>query len=161
MELSDCGLRHHVLLPCQKGGPALPVTRDEKWVHHFTPEMKSASKQRIVKGDMKRREKDWPPKFTSWRFGTTGHTVGGIHIIRCHDNKGDFNTLMCIQKAIKKECSGELSQCVILLHNNITPHKVQLVMFLLNNFYRDAFEHPTHSLDPTSSDYYLFANLHW
>ena len=27
------------------------VTGDEKWVHHFTPEMKVASKQWVTKGD--------------------------------------------------------------------------------------------------------------
>ncbi len=54
----------------------LIITRDEKWVHYFTPEMKSASKQWVVKGDnhpVKVSEKE-RLKFTSQCFGTTkGH----------------------------------------------------------------------------------------
>ncbi len=50
---------------------------------------------------------------------------------------------------------------MILLHDNVRPHKAQLITFLLNNFYWDMTGYRAHSPNLTPFDYYLFTNHQW
>ncbi len=52
------------------------VTGEEKWVHHFTPKMKSASTQLVAKGD------DCPLK-TEWE-----RSAGKVYLMTFWDNQG-------------------------------------------------------------------------
>ncbi len=120
------------------------VTGDEKWVHHFTAEMKSASRQWVGKGD------ECPVKAKCER------SVGKVQLTAFWDNEGIFleeyapkgvtitrelyfDTLMRVQEAIKKKRPGKLSHKVFLIHDNTTPHTAGLITSLLSDFWWDVF----------------------
>lgn len=71
-----------------------------------------------------------------------------------------FDTLLCLRNAVKRKRSGKLSQGVLLIHDNTTPHKAAIITFLLDNFGWDVFQYPAHSPDLPPSYYQLFPNLH-
>ncbi len=141
------------------------VTGDEKWVHHFTPEMKSASQQWVGKGD------ECPMKAKCER------SAGKVHLTAFWDNEGIllekyapkgitvtrelyFDILMRLREAIKKKCPRKLSRNVFLIHDNVTPHMAGLITSLLADFWWDVFQHPAYSPDLALSDYHLFPALH-
>ncbi len=101
------------------------ITGDEKWFHHFTPEMKSASQQWVGKGD------ECPVKAKCER------SAGKVHLTAFWDNEGIlleeyapkgvtitrklyFDTLMRLREAIKKKHPGKLLRKVFLIHDNAT-----------------------------------------
>ncbi len=141
------------------------VTGDEKWVHHYTPEMKNVLKQWVAEGE------DPPLKVKCER------SAGKVNLTSFWDNKGIllqeytdrttnqqtyFDTMMNLRIVIKEKRRGKLLKEVVPIHNNEIPHKAHLILNLITDFGWDIFGHPPHSLNFAPSDYYLSAHLrHW
>ncbi len=107
------------------------VTGNEKWVHHYTPEMKNVAKQWVAEGED-------PPLKAKHEPST------GVH--RLHNQSETyFDTMMNLRITIKKKQRGKLSKGVVLIHNNAIPHKARLIQNLIADFAWDVFGHPLHS----------------
>ncbi len=139
------------------------ITGDEKWAIHFT--WKSASKQCVANGG------NCPVK-VKW-----DRLAGKVNLTVFWDNQGIqleeyvqksvkimketyFDFFLHLWEAIKKKYPSKQSRGMILLHDKARAHKVQLIMFLLNDFHWDMLGHPIHSSDLTPSNYHLFARIH-
>jgi len=154
-------------LYCEEGEKLFDriVTGDEKWVHHYTPEMKSASRQ------WKTTDDPTPVKAKNQRSAgkvllTTFWDAEGILLEEYMEPKQTvnqetyFDTLMRLRQAIKHKRPGKLSEKVLLIHDNARPHTAKLIQLLLRDFKWQIFAHPAHSPDLAPSDYHLFPNLH-
>ncbi|GFS15857.1 histone-lysine N-methyltransferase SETMAR [Elysia marginata] len=82
-----------------------------------------------------------------------GHTAnaGG-------DFLGNCQTLDKLREAIRRKRPGQLTNGVILQHDNATPHTARVTQGWLEKYGREILPHPTHSPDLAPSDY-LFGPL--
>jgi len=139
------------------------VTGGEKWVHHFTPEMKSASRQWVGEGDprpVKAKRERSARKVNLTAFWDSEGILLQEYSTSTTNQHTYHDTLLRLRKAIQTKRPGKLSRTVVLLHNNATPHKARKIQDLLRSFKWDVFPHPAHSPDLAPSDFHLFAHLH-
>ncbi|GFR68206.1 histone-lysine N-methyltransferase SETMAR [Elysia marginata] len=74
-----------------------------------------------------------------------GHTANAV---------GDF-----LGEAIRRKRPGQLTNGVILQHDNARPHTARVTQGWLEKYGWDILPHPPHSPDLTPSDYHLFGPL--
>jgi histone-lysine N-methyltransferase SETMAR len=64
-----------------------------------------------------------------------------------------------LRYAIQNRRRGQLSSCVMLLHDNARPHASARTQAMLQEFGWEGFEHPAYSPDLAPSDFHLFPKL--
>ncbi len=64
-----------------------------------------------------------------------------------------------LRKAIKEKHRGKLSDGVILLPDNATPHKARQTCELLHRFKWEVWQHPPYSPDLAPCDFHVFGKL--
>src|SRR5579862_8085227 len=140
------------------------VTGDETWVHYLTPETKRDSMA------WKHSNSPPPKKFkivpsAKKLMATVFWDHRGPLLIE-YMEKGKTvnaeqycNTLDKLRKVIRKRRPRLLSDGVILLHDNATPHTAAHTREWLDLHNWEILEHPPHSPDLAPSDFHLFGPL--
>lgn len=139
-------------------------TGDEKWVHHYTPELKAASKQWVL------RDEGCPKKAKIER------SAGKVYLTCFWDSQGIllqeyqlkgfttnkdmyFNILIRLKEAILLKRPRKLSRKILFMHDNAPEHRVGLFQGLLKDFCWDTLLHPAYFPDLAECDFYLFPQL--
>lgn len=140
------------------------ITGDESWFHHFTPEMKRSSMEWMHTNSPVRLKAKVQPSagkvmatvFFDWEgvvyteFMPKGTTINAASYCQ---------TLQKLRTAIKQRRRGRLSEGVILLHDNATPHTANQTKQLLQKFKWEVWPHPPYSPDLSPCDYHLFGKI--
>ena len=140
------------------------VTVDETWVHFYTPEQRSASREWTKRGEMPpttsrtstSTKKIMATVFWDERgillldFLETGKTINGEYYAGLLDKLKD---------AITRTRPGLKKKKLLFHQDNAPPHKSGVAMAKLDKLGFEITEHPAYSPDLAPSDYYLFTNL--
>ncbi len=136
------------------------VISHEKWVHHFTLQMKLNLKQWVNKGG--RAPKKVKMERSARKIHLTCFWNCELNLLDEYAPKGVttmkercFNTLMRHRDAIIMKKREKLSK-ILLLHNNAPAHMAALIQKLLVDFWWDISPHVAYTPDFTPSDYYCY-----
>ncbi|GFR86394.1 von Willebrand factor A domain-containing protein 3A [Elysia marginata] len=140
------------------------VTGDETWLHHCTPETKQDSMT------WKHPSSPVAKKFKVMRsvkkiMGTVCWDSRGVLLFETLQPGETINaarycqTLDKLREAIRRKRPGQLTNAVILQHNNATPHTARVMQGWLEKYGWEIVSHPPHSPDLAPSDYHLFGPL--
>lgn len=139
------------------------ITGDETWVHHFTPETKAASMTWKHPSSPVRKKFKVSPSAGKVMATVFWDAKGVILLDFLH--KGTINaarycdTLTKLRSAIRRKRPGLLSQGVVLLDDNATPHRATLTKDQIRCFGWERLDHPAYSPDLAPSDFHLFPAL--
>jgi len=140
------------------------VTGDETWVHYLTPETKRDSMTwKHVNSPPPKKFKIVPS--AKKLMATVFWDHKGPLLIEYMEkgktvNSEQYcNTLDKLRMAIRKRRPRLLSDGVILLHDNATPHTAAHTREWLDRHNWEILEHPPHSPDLAPSDFHLFGPL--
>ena len=140
------------------------VTGDETWSHHCTPETKQDSMT------WKHPSSPVAKKFKVMRsakkiMGTVFWDSRGVLLFETLQPGETINaarycqTLDELREAIRRKRPGQLTNGVILQHDNATPHTARVTQGWLEKYGWEILPHPPHSPDLAPSDYHLFGPL--
>ncbi|GBM41608.1 Mariner Mos1 transposase [Araneus ventricosus] len=140
------------------------VTGGETWVCHVTLKSKQQSKEwrhsrsptkKIIQNNVVSTQ-----NHVHCVLVQTGHSAleflprgETINVVRYCE------TLRKLRRAIQNKGRGMLSQGIVLLHDNASPHSAGVTQNLIQQFNWEQFNHPSYSPDLAPSDYHLFLNL--
>ena len=138
------------------------VTGDETWLHHCTPE----TKQDLM--TWKHPSSPVAKKFKVMRsakkiMGTVFWDSRGVLLFETLQPGETINaarycqTLDKLREAIRRKRPRQLTNGVILQHDNATPHTARVTQGWLEKY--GFLPHPPHSPDLAPSDYHLFGPL--
>ena len=136
------------------------ITVYETWIHHYTPEIKEQSKQRISKAKkaktVKSADKVMATVFWDARgiihidYLQKGKTVNGEYYCKLLDH---FNDVL-------KEKRPHMAKKKVLFHqDNARVHTCVVVMAKIHELSYELLPHPPYSPDLSPCDYFLFPNL--
>ena len=140
------------------------VTGDETLSHHCTPETKQDSMT------WKHPSSPVAKKFKVMRsakkiMGTVFWDSRGVLLFETLQPGETINaarycqTLDKLREAIRRKRPGQLTNGVILQHDNATPHTARVTQGWLEKYGWEILPHPPHSPDLAPSDYHLFGPL--
>ena len=140
------------------------VTGDETWLHHCTPETKQVSMT------WKHPSSPVAKKFKVMRsakkiMGTVFWDSRGVLLFETLQPGETINaarycqTLDKLREAIGRKRPGQLTNGVILQHDNATPHTARVTQGWLEKYGWEILPHPSHRPDLAPSDYHLFGPL--
>ena len=135
------------------------VTCDETWVHHYTPEMKRASKEWRGKGEKcpvkaKMRLSAGKVMATVFLDFKWVLLVDSLHARKTVNAAYFCDLLEEVQAAHRSK-----RRDVLLLHDNVRPHSAALTQEKLAQMYWNALEHLLYSPDLSPCDYDMFGAL--
>ncbi|GFR66821.1 histone-lysine N-methyltransferase SETMAR [Elysia marginata] len=137
------------------------VTGDETWLHHCTPETKQDS------NTWNHPSSPVAKKFKVMRpakkiMGTVFWDSRGVLLFETLQPGETINTarycqtLDKLREAIRRKRPGQLTNRVILQHDNATPHTARVTQGWLEKYGWEILPHPPHCPDLAPSDYHLF-----
>ncbi|GFS10848.1 histone-lysine N-methyltransferase SETMAR [Elysia marginata] len=140
------------------------VTGDETWLHHCTPGTKQDSMT------WKHPFSPVTKKFKVMRsakkiMGTVFWDSRGVLLFETLQREETINavrycqTLDKLREAIRRKHPRQLTNRVILQHDNATPHIARVTQGWLEKYGWEILPHPPHSPDLAPSDYHLFVPL--
>ena len=140
------------------------VTGDETWLHHCSPETKQDSMT------WKHPSSPVAKKFKVMRsakkiMGNVFWDSRGVLLFETLQPGETINaarycqTLDKLREAIRRKRPGQLTNGVILQHDNATPHTARVTQGWLEKYGWEILPHPPHSPDLAPSDYHLFGPL--
>ncbi|GFS03522.1 histone-lysine N-methyltransferase SETMAR [Elysia marginata] len=104
----------------------------------------------------------WCNLFEAGHFDLTDREGrGGLITATSEDNEKRVDELIRQDRreAIRRKRSGQLTNGVILQHDNATPHTARVTQGWLEKYGWEILPHPSHSPDLAPSDYHLFGPL--
>ncbi len=140
------------------------ITGDETWVHHHTPETKRSSTEwkhkesprtKKAKTTISARKVMLTVFFDHEGVVYSEFTPKGSTV----NSETYCKTLKNLRKAIKDRRPGKLTDGVILLHDNATPHSARVTGALLEKFKWEVWRHPPYSPDLSPCDFHLFGPM--
>ena len=149
---------HLMLLSCE----FVPITCDETWVHHYTPESKRSSMQwKHVSSPSPKKFKMQPSagKIMACVFWDTQGVVLVDFVPPGHTmNADDYCTLLSdrLRLAVRRKRPGLLKKCVILQHDNAPPHRARQTVDKIEKMGWELLQHPPYSPDLVPSYFHLF-----
>ena len=140
------------------------VTGDETWLHHCTPETKQDSMtwKHPSSPIAKKFKVMWSAKKI---MGTVFWDSRGVLLFETLQPGETINaarycqTLDKLREAIRRKRPGQLTNGVILQHDNATPHTAWVTQGWLEKYGWEILPHPPHSPDLAPSDYHLLGPL--
>lgn len=140
------------------------VTGDETWVHYSTPENKRDSMTWKHLGSPPVRKFKSGPSARKL-MATVFWDCRGILLVDFLPSGESVTagryceTLDRLREAVRRKRPGLLSNGVILLHDNATPHTAGTTRLWLDRYNWEVLDHPSHSPDLAPCDFHLFGPL--
>ena len=140
------------------------VTGDETWLHHCTPETKQDSMTwKHPSSPVAKKFKVMPSARKI--MGTVFWDSRGVLLFETLQPGDTVNaarycqTLNKLREAIRRKRPGQLTNGVILQHDNATPHTARQTQSWIEKYGWEILPHPPHSPDLAPSDFHLFGPL--
>lgn len=140
------------------------ITVDETWIHHYTPETKTQSKQWTLKGEPAPKKAKTVPSAGKVMATVFWDSRGVILIDYLEKGKtitgAYYATLLDKLKAEIEEKRPHLQKKKILFHQDNAPsHTSMVAMAKIHELRFELLDHPPYSPDLAPSDFFLFPRL--
>ena len=141
------------------------VAIDETWIRSFEPELKRQSSEWHTKDSprsLKFRQSQNCPKMLmifacDFRGVLTAHRVPTGRTVNKEYYEKYLRTVL--RPALRRKRSELINYTPLILHDNASPHKSNVVKELLEGYGWEVFDHPPYSPDLSPPDFDLFPKL--